>query len=47
MYESPILITQIGEQIGTELVEQEEAYVFSVVKRIYVDVKEDKDDAET
>ena len=42
MYESPIQITQIGEQIGTELVEQEEAYIFSVVKRIYVDVDKDE-----
>ena len=42
MYESPILITQIGDQIGTELVEQEEAYVFSVVKRMYVDVDKDE-----
>ena len=42
MYESPIQITQIGERIGTELVEQEEAYVFSVVKRMYVDVDKDE-----
>lgn len=42
MYESPIQITQIGEQIGTELVEQEEEYIFSVVKRIYVDVDKDE-----
>lgn len=42
MYESPIQITQIGDQIGTELVEQEEAYIFSVVKRMYVDVDKDE-----
>jgi hypothetical protein len=42
MYESPIQITQIGEQIGTELVEQEEAYIFSVVNRIYADVDKDE-----
>ena len=42
MYESPILITQIGDQIGTELVEKEEEYVFSVVKRLYVDVDKDE-----
>lgn len=42
MYESPILITQIVEQIGTELVEQEEAYVFSAVKRMNVDVNKDE-----
>ena len=42
MYESPIQITQIGEQIGTELVEQEEEYIFSVVKRMYVDVDKDE-----
>lgn len=42
MYESPIQITQIGEQISTELVEQEEEYIFSVVKRIYVDVNKDE-----
>lgn len=42
MYESPIQITQIGERIGTELVEKEEAYIFSVVKRMYVDVDKDE-----
>lgn len=42
MYESPIQITQIGDQIGTELVEKEEAYIFSVVKRMYVDIDKDE-----
>lgn len=42
MYESPIQITQIGEHISTELSEQEEEYIFSVVKRLYVDVDRDE-----
>lgn len=42
MYESPIKITQIYEQTGSELVEQQEAYIFSVVKRMYVDVDKDE-----
>ncbi len=42
MYESPILTTQIGDQISTELSKQEDESVFSVVKRIYVDVDKDE-----